>query len=461
VSGSHLRDFPPVEPVEPPSRLSMTLLRHYNDCNRSAYLYRKYRGGPASQELNRGTIAHVAFQRMLEHMRDEGESRLPMDVAKDIMAEAIAHTPITVPAEQQGKLRVMAAHFAEGVVLDPATIRGVEQKVLLEIDGLPPLVGKLDVVLSPEDGTLEIWDWKTALAMTAVEEIAEKLRDGRLAPKSFQLLIYVLLAAFGIPVETETCEACEGTGKFYSPGEVPNPDCATCEGRGSFDTPIADEPLGHGRNLFRAFEQYPMFLFDRQHGGGQELGKRGPLEVTRPELIDHRLMLEGLAFKAAAAFGMVEIPGIEPWKFEAVSGTHCKVCPARAECPIPEHLRSWAGEINTVEQASEALEQLQHEKAHHRARDKEIKNFAKYHGITVPFGRDEEYGFEEQTSYSTDWHGLVDAIERSTVFGEPFDLEAHRKRSTSTRWVKRKREFVEVEEPKLSLSERFGDDAPF
>jgi hypothetical protein len=449
-----LRDFPPVDPVDPPSRLSMTLLRLYNNCNRAAYLYRKYKGGPASHEMNRGTVAHVAFERMLSAIKGQGAyldekghrqyGRIPMDVAKDIMAEAIANTPITVPAEQQANLRVMAAHFAEGVHVDPDHIVGVEQKIVLPIDDLV-VVGKLDLVLrDPESGVLEVWDWKTAMAMTAVDEIAEKLRDGRLAPKSFQLLVYILLAAFGIPVET--CPKCGGTGELVYvtmspdaptlrvlPGDTPPPDpdgtkltvdeCDECV-RG--DLPMENVPLGHGINLFRAFEMYPMFLFDAPRGGGRELGRRGPLDVTRPELIDHQAMLEGLVYKAAAAFGLVDIPGIEAWRFEAVPGTHCKQCPARGECPIPGHLRSWAGEINEREQAEEAIALLEHEKAQHAARQREIRLWAKANGVPLRVGSDEAYVFEEQTAYKTDWGGLEAAVERAATFGEVFDLEAHR-----------------------------------
>jgi hypothetical protein len=174
-------------------------------------------------------------------------------------------------------------------------------------------------------------------------------------------------------------------------------------------------------------------------------------------------MLEGLAYKCAAAFGMVDIPGVEAWRFEAVPGTHCKQCPARGECPIPEHLRSWAGEINTEEQAVEAAALLEQEKARHAARQKELRLFAKAHG-PIPVGADEELRFEEQTSYKTDWGALEAAVERAAQFGEPFDLEAYRRPSTSNRFVKKKVELAELpEEPELSADERFGtvDDVPF
>lgn len=476
-----LRDLPPVEPLEIEEarrrRFSMTLLRYANRCNRSAYLYLKHRGGAPSHALNRGSVAHAAFERMLVTMRDEGESQLPMDVAKDIMAEEIARAPVTVPSEEQASMRVMAAHVAEGVELDPASIVGIEQKVILPIEEFT-VVGKLDVVIRAKTH-LEIWDWKTALAMSQMDEIAEKLRDGRLAPKSFQLLVYVLLAAFGIPVETRTCEGCGGTGTVYwvqtspdarplraDPGDlihvkgdpreqVSMDECDHCGGVGKWDAPI-DDALGHGLDWFQAFEMYPMFLRD------DGIGRRGPLTVSRPELIDHRLMLEGLVFKLGAMLGEIAVPGVDPWRFEAVSGTHCQECPARAECPLPERLRHWAGEVNDREQAEEAATRLHDfDKPRHAARAKELRTWMARHG-SVRVGADRVLELVSGTRKTTDSDGLVAAAERAAQFGEPLDVDAYVRESQSTNVKLRKLEpgeFAPAEEETADV-ERFGD-VPF
>ena len=493
-----VRDLPPVKPLELEERrrrrFSMTLLRHLNRCNRSAYLYLKYRGGPPSHPLNRGSVAHTAFERYVRAMVDNGEHRIPMDLAKDIMADAIASSPATIPSEEQAKLRVMAAHFAEGIVIDPAQVVGVEQKVVLPIDEFV-VVGKLDLLLRSADGVLDVWDWKTAMAQSTQDEIAEKLRDGRMAPKSFQLLVYVLLAAFGIPVESERCGYCEGAGALWSvpegdgirhvparagvaiemvgdPQRVRHVTCFECAGAGSKDVPISDEPLGRGTNLFRAFEMYPMIPRRDAAGQVEAIASRGPLEVERKELIDHRQMLEGMVFKLAAMLGEISVPGIEPWKFEAVGGTHCQECPARGECPLPAHLRSFAGEVNDRAEAEEAAEKLElHQKPAHRAMTKELREWVKRNGA-VRVGADKVLEMQHGTRRTTDTEGLAAAALEAAEFGTPFDPEAFVREADSSTLKLRTLEPDEFEgaapraaeeEPPETLDERFGtiDDVPF
>jgi hypothetical protein len=474
-----LRRLPPAEPLELTerqlTRFSMTLLRYFNRCARSAYLSLKWGGGPPGHHLNRGSVAHAAFERMMHTMIDAGEPRIPMDMAKLIMAEAIAQSPHVVPAEEQGRLRVMAAHFAEGVVIDPSLVVGVERKLRLRVGDFD-VICKLDVVL--RDGeVLEIWDWKTAYAMSRSDEIAEVLRDGRMGPKAFQLLVYVLAAAFGEPIRR--CEECDGRGEIVfatlpggmprrvQPGEVIHvrgepssaiydaDECPDCGGSGDV---VDGEPLGEGVNLFRALELYPQFLFD------DGLGRRGPLDVTRPELIDHQLMLEGLVMKLGAQLGVVPVDGIEPWTFEAVPGSHCPECPARGECPIPEHIRAPWGAINSMEEAEAAAVELEMQRAHDRARQTELRKFAERHG-PIRVGADEVMDFSPEERRSVDREGLLSAATEAAEFGVPFDPDLFVKRSTSNRFSKRKLAPDELAEMNgdadLAADDKWGADAPF
>jgi hypothetical protein len=273
--------------------------------------------------MDRGTAFHVFAERAVKLMIEQEEERIPPELAKELMAEVLRERgDLTVPVEEQDRLRQMAYHFAEGVWIDPARVIAVERKFVLPV-GDWQVSGKVDFASMSEDGqTAEVWDWKTSFAMASYDDLATTMPDGRRAAKAFQLLLYVLLLAYGYPeAKGETCDACEGSGRFYSPdvGGERNPDCATCEGRGYFAT--LDPPLGEHVQVFQGFELYPQYLFD------DGIGKRGPLTVTRPELMDHMAWLEGLVEKLAGK--------LESWDFPAVPGSHCTECPARAECPLP------------------------------------------------------------------------------------------------------------------------------
>jgi hypothetical protein len=447
-----LRELPPVEPVDRPRRLSQSLLRGFDRCQRSAYLYLKHHGGAPSHDMDRGTAFHVFAERAVKLMIEQEEERIPPELAKELMAEVLRERgDLTVPVEEQDRLRQMAYHFAEGVWIDPARVIAVERKFVLPV-GDWQVSGKVDFASMSEDGqTAEVWDWKTSFAMASYDDLATTMPDGRRAAKAFQLLLYVLLLAYGYPeAKGETCDACEGSGRFYSPdvGGERNPDCATCEGRGYFAT--LDPPLGEHVQVFQGFELYPQYLFD------DGIGKRGPLTVTRPELMDHMAWLEGLVEKLAGK--------LESWDFPAVPGSHCTECPARAECPLPAHLRDHAGEINSAEQASEAAELVELDERDLRARKKELRNWGGFDG-PIRYGTDKVFDFTEQESRSIDHEALQAAVERAVQYGDPFEFEDHVKVSRSTRFRSRKLtpdELAEEQEPEeRSADERWGTEAPF
>jgi hypothetical protein len=123
-------------------------------------------------------------------------------------------------------------------------------------------------------------------------------------------------------------------------------------------------------------------------------------------------------------------------QWPAVTGSHCNECPAQMLCPIPEELRDYAGTINTVEQAAEALEVHQRTQAIQEARMKEIKAFVKGQpGKQVRFGRDQvaEFAYTESDKIS-DKDGMFDAVERAVRYGQPFERSRYVKTSGSTRF---------------------------
>lgn len=119
-----------------------------------------------------------------------------------------------------------------------------------------------------------------------------------------------------------------------------------------------------------------------------------------------------------------------------------------------------------MEQAQEAAAKLEFDKAHHAARQKELRIFAGTHG-PIRVGADEVWDFAEQTSRSTDWAAVEGAIEEAVEFGKPFDLAQHQRKSQSNVFKKRKlspEEIAAYDEPRVepqSPDSRWGDDAPF
>jgi hypothetical protein len=116
------------------------------------------------------------------------------------------------------------------------------------------------------------------------------------------------------------------------------------------------------------------------------------------------------------------------WDFPARSGSWCSTCPAAAECPLPAELRDHAGEINTLEQATEAWERALHVKARVAAIEREVKNFCKAHAVAIEVGdlRWEWVPSEgralRKSGRGSDWDGLQAAVVEAAEFGVPFDI---------------------------------------
>jgi hypothetical protein len=422
-----LRDLPPVPPVRLPSRMSQTLLRHEENCPRSAYLYLKHKGGRPSLPLDRGTLAHMAFERLLiDLMRPETDDsyRTAPDeevasLTAAVVAELVAEHPDLVarPAEWDD-VRAMAYHWALGYDVGPESVLGIEQTYVLDVptpDGtLWEVRGKIDVAYVIGDDGAGVDDYKTHFNPESEGDYKE----------SFQGKLYAILLCFGQPVEQTVCHDCDGARVQRSDaGELGEP-CDVCRGAGYLERrlPRQGEWIQH--------EVYPRFLRDDNTLPTVEN------TLSRQELQDARADLELLVARLAGRF--------QSWLFPARHGAHCNQCPAKLECPIPEHLRDHAGTVNTPEEAREAAVKLVHDEDHIAARRAELRNWAKANGPIV-LSADEEMAIVVSESRSvkrrgktTDWEGFMDAVARAVEFGEPFDPDEWVKRRASSNFKRRR-----------------------
>lgn len=440
-----LRDLPPVPPVRVPPRMSQTLLRHEENCPRSAYLYLKYKGGRPGLALDRGTLAHMAFERLLIQLVATGEESYATAEDRDVasmtaavVSEIVAEHPelIARPAEWDDA-REMAYHWALGYDVSPSTVLGVEQTYVLDVptpDGTVWEVrGKIDVAYVIGDDGAGVDDYKTHFNPATETDYRE----------SFQGKLYAILLCFGVPVAEEACTMCGGHGSIFGldvsqeefraavRGEASvkaQAECPGCSGRGVVERRL--ERQGDWIQHVRTREVYPRFLRDDNTLPTAEN------TLTRQELQDARHDLELLVARLAGRF--------ESWKFPARHGPHCTQCPAKLECPIPEHLRDHAGTINTPEEASEAAIRLAHDEDHIAARRAELRNWTIANG-PIWLSDEEELAIVVSESRSvkrrgkgTDWEGFFEAIERAVEFGEPFDPDDWVKRRSSSNFKRRR-----------------------
>lgn len=443
------RNLPPLDEAERlplPEKLSQTILDRETQCPRSAHLYLKHRGGPSSKEMERGNAYHEFAQQALTHLIEVDEPWLPPEVAKDLMQGVLDDPRFVVDAGEADRLRVAAYHFAEGFSVDPGSIVAVEQMFEFDTGGLT-LRGKLDLAYVDGD-TLCIRDWKSGFNYPSVEDF-----EG-----SFQQPFYAVLAAFGVPVTEVACHGCDGSGVHRN--DVDRSDkCPVCDGKGhTWDRGL---PIGERSQMFDLAEVYP-WLDVRDDGMAQR-----QMFLSRPELIDHRAYVEGVARKLADRF--------ESGDFPAIPGPQCSTCAAPHECPLPGQLRNYRGVVNTEEQAAEALAWLGFQQDRVAAVKKECRNFAKAHG-PIRVG---DFVWEFTDEESEEWitgkrigrpdsaaarEAMVEAIDRAIRFGEPFEYSEFRRRRTQTPFRRRKVTPDEKAEPVPSGhidAEDFGDSPPF
>jgi hypothetical protein len=306
-------------------------------------------------------------------------------------------------------------------------------------------------------------DYKSSYAAPPYDEVARKRRDGSLAAKSFQLILYALCLAYGVPVREEECPLCEGVGDVAAnfaidsrgtPGIVCCPDC---DGRGRIEV---REPFPVASRAQRFDLEFVYPALENQDG---KMVRR-PVTLTRLELEQYRASLEGVVTRLAHADATGDWPAV-------VSDEACHQCPSAPECPIPAELRDHRGEINAPGQCADALEVRARVAAEQRAIGKEIRAFVKANG-PVRFGREmvAEIGFT-QSERIKDKDGFMQAVDRAVRFGDPFDRGQFVKTVESHPLVERALSAEEVDSEGSNdgdgadggrdAGERWGADAPF
>lgn len=435
----NMRKLPPVEPIAFPDRYSQTLLRNANDCRRSGYLYARHSGGAPATPLDRGSAGHAVFEHMTLMLLESGERKLwapgfeqdadgnlvgedPVSAQKavasftaEIVDEVLKGRPdLPLPVGERDAVRIMAYHWAVAMEIDPEKVVGVEQKFVLDVGGRE-VSGIVDLAQIAE-GVAEVVDYKTSLAVP----------DQGKYEKGFQAPLYAALLLFGQPVERI----------------------------GGVERRL--DPIGERVQWVRTRELYPRFLRDDGGLSGREQ------VLSRTEVRDFLVDVEAL---------VVELDERRvSWDFPARPGSHCGICPARSECPLPAHLRSFAGEINTMPEAAEAAAKADTMRFALDALEKEIKIFAGAHG-PVRYGKDLVRRFEmsetrsvRRTKGRADWEGLEVAAVAAAELGEPFsigDWVKHGQSQGFKRKVLSAEELAAEDDVEVVAPRDFGDAPPF
>jgi hypothetical protein len=398
-------------------RVSQTMLRHYQACPRSGFLYAQFKGEASTIEMVRGTAMHTVIERALALAVAKDEVAVPPDVVKDIVNEVLAEQH--VPFAEHDYLREACYRWGAEFAAKPQEVVAIESLIVLRVGGYDVRM-RVDFAELLDDGErVHVCDWKSSRSMPAQEDVARKRRDplpegGEAAvflAKNFQLVLYALGLAFGVPVRVEECLTCDGRGarggEIDSAGWMEAVTCPSCKGSGVHEVPEPFSLAGRAQRFDLEFV-YPGIEFDG-------VMARRPMSLTRLELSEYMASLEGLLARVAHSEESGDWPA-------QVSDDGCGECPAASLCPIPAELRDHRGTINTVEQAAEAQEVLDRRRAEDAAISREIKAFCKAQGIDLRYGRDRvrEWKTSEVTKIS-DRESMFAAMERAVRFGEPFD----------------------------------------
>jgi hypothetical protein len=283
------------EPVHLPEgrrlngKASQTLLRHMNTCPRSAFLYALNKGDASTPEMQRGSGLHAVIDRSTRAAIDQGEPFIPPEVVKAIVNEVLADPEFAIPVEEHDYLRESAYRWAGEWTVDPTAVVAAETMFALQIGGYEVRC-RIDFAELRERGAVVyVADYKSSRAAPAFEDVSRKRSDGTLAAKNFQLVLYALVLAFGVPVRVEECVYCHGR-----PSEMPptlrfnlGGHCSGCDDRGVVEVP-EPFPVASRAQRFDLEFVFPG-IEDRD---GKML--RRPVTLTRLELEEYRASLEGL-----------------------------------------------------------------------------------------------------------------------------------------------------------------------
>lgn len=378
-------------------KVSVTFGRAENACSRAGFLYAKYKGSSRAHPLERGSALHRVLQLATMTAVDSGEAMVPPELVKAIANEVLADPEYRCPIEEHDYLREAAYRWADEATFSAQTLVACETLFVLDVAGYE-VRGKIDRADLVDDGRrVLVEDYKSSRAMPSYEALGRRMRDGRLAAKAYQLVLYALLLAYGVPVREEPDDSERGYREVREPF-----------------------PVAAQAQEFELAYVFPGIDVDGQMG-------RRQLTLTRLELVEYLASLEAQMLRV----GEAERTGNWP----ATSGTHCVECPCEPECPIPPELRDHAGTINTLPELEEAAERYVREKERLDARWKEIKRSVE---VLAPAQR-LRVGADRVIVPTTvmrstirDKDGMRAAIERARTTGEPYVHDEWEKTTVST-----------------------------
>lgn len=399
-------------------KASQTFLRHFNQCPRSAFLYAWFKGEAHTVEMVRGSALHTVGERMTLAMISAGEPTIPYELVKAIASEVLAEQH--VPIEEHDYIREMSYRMGREWTIDPFNVVACETLFTWKVGGWE-VRAKIDFAQLLEDGRrCEVVDYKSSRAAPPFDEISRKRKDGTLAAKAFQLILYALVLAYGVPIR-ESVDVL--TGKRV---EVPEP------------FPVAST----------AQEFLLEFAFPGIKIGDddQERMLRRAVTLSKLELDVYRESFEGLLKRLDHSLAEGDWPAI-------VSDAACNECPASPLCPIPKELRDHRGEINTKAEAAEALTVLEIRKKENAAIRREVKNFAAHHGLEIRFADKVARFVTEESEEIIDREAMFAAMERAVMHGEDFVRTKFIRSKTSNKFVDQKW----VEEDEDAINEEVPD----
>jgi hypothetical protein len=402
----------------------MTMLKHYSACPRSGYFYARDKGKTRTVELVRGAAVHRALERATELMLEQGEPTIPPSLVKVLVNETLAE--LHVPFSEHDYVRELCYRWAAEWSIDPRSVIACETLLALELEGWQ-VRGKVDFAEVREQGLgVYVADYKSSRAAPAFEDVARKRSsDGRWAAKSFQLVLYALLLAFGQPVRTvaHTCDSCDGNGFEGGDRGESNP-CAECSGTGTVRQEIL-EPFP----LAPRAEHFDLELVFPAIETSEGLMVRRPVSLTRLELAEYRDSVVALLRSLEHSENEGEWPAI-------VSDEGCRECPCKRDCPIPVELRDHHGEIDTLADAVDAAESLEVRTGELSALRKELRDWAKEHGGEIRYGRNRVLRFKQAESERIrDKSAMWLAIDRARDYGERFERTEHVQTVSSSNFV--------------------------
>lgn len=424
-------------PLPLPRSMSVTLAMKADQCPRDAAMYMRDRGNASAGQLYRGSLAHLAIERIMTELMMTGQSSLvalhegedPALAAAEVSAmtkgwvdELAEEMRWPVSEQELDEARQCAYNFAVANDVDPGRVVGLEEFMILELgEGCAPLVGRVDLAWLAADNVLEVRDWKSSQSVPSGEELR----------KSIQTPLYAALLLFGRRYRREECDCKRflegGMGSLADALDQADLVCEVCGGLGYVEHVGERLDLEQYVQWVRCVQAYPRHV-------NKTTGQISMRTVKDPSGSEYWSLpvLRDKVLAAARIWRRIEL-GVErqwwPAKSSPPDSGHCNYCTARAECPIPSRNRRHAGEILTVEQAVEAWEWSMRQGALVTATRAEVKAFVKGEGLPfIEVGAD-RYGFVtthpqslKKKGQKPDYDGLQEAVEEATQFGRPFDI---------------------------------------